>query len=411
MMMPFRSLRRRSPKELGIRLALAAVATVLCYMALVQSLAMVVQKKAPGRAHLLAPGNGFITGRLAGELAGPTADAGDRARADRLARLALRQDPTALGAVVALGIDAQIRGHTQAARRFYTYAEALSRRNLQTQIWAIGNEIARDNIPAVLTHYDIALRTSRPAEALLFPTLASAIVDPAIRAALVHTLSRQPPWGDAFISYAISNGADSEATASLLAALSRRGVAISDGASSSVVDALFSAGKTERAWSYYAATHPGADRRRSRDPDFESTTTLPSVFDWTPVNDDSISAAIQPNAGGGGVLTFAAPASIGGVAAQQIELLPPGGYVLTGRTEGIDQADDAHPYWTLVCSGGDELGRVELQSSTVANGRFAGRITVPAGCPVQVLTLNLRPSSNISGVSGQIDRALLRPAR
>jgi hypothetical protein len=403
--------RRWAPKQAGIRLALSLVATLLGYLAVMHALAMVIQKRSPGGAHALTPGNGFITGELAGKLADSDAPPPDRAQVDRLARLALRQDPTSADAAAALGLNAQIRGDKLSAQRLFAYVQALSRRNLQTQLWEIGDAIGRDDVPAILTHYDIALRTSLDISQVLFHTLAIMIADPEFREALAQTLARQPAWADAFLSYIVDRGTDPATTASLFESISHLGGIIPDGDSAGIINALSGAGKLDQAWSYYASLHPGSARRLSRDPAFENHTQAPSLFDWTPLNDGSISASIQPDGRHGGVLTFAAPPSIGGQVVRQVEMLPSGDYVLEGRSEGIDQPEDAHPYWSLSCNGGRELGRVDVPNSTLANGLFRGRFIVPADCLVQVLALNIRPSSNVSGVTGQIDRALLRPAK
>lgn len=389
-----------------MRLALAAVAAGIGYVAVIQSLAMVIQHSSPVDAHTLAPANGFITGRLAGHLSGPQATARDRAQADSLARLALQQDPTSLDAAAALGLNAQIRGDADFARQAFSYSEALSRRDLQTQIWAIGDTILRDDVPAVLSHYDIALRTSQTASTLLFPILTTAIADPAIQTALVKRFVLRPPWMNDFLAYAVSNG-DPEITVSLLQSLARHDLPVPARDSAAIVNALLSTNKPNRAWAYYASLHPGADRHQSRDPHFNNTTEDPSLFDWVPTNDGDVSAAIQ-RSGSAGVLTLAAPPSIGGQAVRQFEMLPTGTYLLDGRSEGLDQLGDARPYWSLTCLDGRDLGRVDVPNGN--DGRFAGRFAVPANCPVQVLALTLLPTSAVSGISGQIDQALLRPA-
>lgn len=399
--------RRWSQKERALRLALAVVIAGLGYEATVQSLAMVVQRRSPSQAHALAPDNGFITGELSNKLSGPEAGAQDRFRADHLARLALQQDPTALHAVVTLGLNALVRGDVAMARRLFGYSESLSRRDLPTQMWDINDE--HNGVSAVLLHYDIALRTSRNASTLLFPVLASAISNPTIRASLVKTLARRPVWADGFIYYVIGSGTDLEAMTSLFYALLHQGFVIPDNVSASLISALIGAKRLDQAWAYYTAIHPDADRRRSRDPDFKNNNEAPSPLDWVPINDGSISAVIQPRDSDGGALSFTAPTSVGGPVVQQIELLPPGNYILNGRSEGIDQSSDARPFWSLNCLDGHELGRIDLPNSAAANGRFSGRFTVSADCPVQALKLNIRPSDKITGISAQIDRALLQP--
>lgn len=401
-------LSRRTPREWAVRGVLAVAALAAGYASVARTRALTIRASDIATAAALAPGDGRITALRAASLAGPDATARDRAAADRLARRALRQDPTAVTAAATLGLDAQVRGDTAAARRLFAYAEALSRRDLPTQLWAIEDAVARDDIPGVLRHYDIALRTSSKAAALLFPVLGSAIAEPPVRVALVATLAQRPRWSDLFIEHVAANGADPLATAQLFRGLRRAGVPIAGVSQSLLVNTLAARGALDAAWSYYAAIRPGADRRRSRDPGFTADIAVPTVFDWVPANADGLSAAIQ-RVGDGGLVDIAAPATVGGVLLRQTQMLPAGTYRLSGRSAGIEQAADAQPYWALTCADGRELGRVVMGNSAVAGGAFAGALTVPAGCPVQVLALVARPSDAVGGLSGQVERAALGP--
>lgn len=400
---------RRSATEWGVRGALAVAAAGLGYFSVTHSVAYMIRGSAPARAHALAPWDGRITALLSEQLSGPEATAADRKRADDLARLALRQDPTAVPAVATLGINAQVRGDTAAARRIFAYSETLSRRDLRTRLWAIEDAVARNDIAGAMRNYDIALRTSRIAPDLLFPVLASAITDAEIRQALVATLTKRPIWSDQFTGFVSGNGPDPRATASLFEALHRRGIALPAASPAALIGRLLAEGRADDAWRFYATLTPGADRRIARDPGFTANLTAPTPFDWVPITDSGVSATIQRGEQGG-IFDFAVPPNLGGPLLRQTQLLSPGDYRIEGRSIGIEQAADALPYWTLTCAEGRELGRVTVPNSAVANGRFVGRFTVPAGCPVQQLLLVARPSESLSGLTGQIDDVRLRPA-
>lgn len=400
---------RRSVAEWGVRAALAVAAAGLGYASVAHSLAYMMRGTAPARAHALAPWDGRITALLSEQLSGPEASVADRTRADELARRALCQDPTAVAAAVTLGINAQIRGDTAAARQIFAYSEMLSRRDLRMRLWAIEDAVGRNDIPAAMRNYDIALRTSRIAPDLLFPVLAKAIDDADIRRALIGTLLTRPAWAEQFITFVSGNGRDAGATAQLLAVLERRGVSLPTGTSAMLIGRMLAEGHVEDAWRYYAATTPGVDRLASRDPDFAVGTTAPTAFDWQPVTDSSISATIQ-RGGDGGIFYFAVPMGLGGPILRQTQLLSPGRYRIDGHSIGIDQAGDALSYWTLRCGEGRELGRVDVPNSAQDDGRFSGDFTVPTGCPVQELILVARASEASSGLTGQIDDVRLRPA-
>lgn len=405
-----RRARRRSTTEWAVRALLAGAAAGIGWISAVHSSGYALRTADPARAHALAPTDGRVTAQLAQRLSGAEASPADRARADRLARRALRQDATAVAAVSTLGINAQIRGDTAGARRLFGYAGHLSRRDLQSQLWAVEDAVARGDVPGALRHYDLALRTSRRAADLLFPILASALAEPSVRRALVGALAAEPPWAASFVTYAAGNGPDPRATASLLLALRRAGVPVPEEAGAALIGTLTAGKFYEQAWAYYALTRSGVDRRRSRDPRFTADPAFPSPFDWTPIDEGGVSVTIQTG-DRGGLVDFSAPASVGGTLLRQLQLLPPGDYRLAGRSVGVTEPAETSPFWALTCADGRELGRIAVPNSTRANGVFAGRFTVPTGCPVQTLALVARPSDAVGGLSGRIDRAYLVPVR
>ncbi len=399
----------RSATEWGIRGGLALGVAVLGYISVTHTLAYTVRANATEHAHALAPGDGRITSLVAQRLAGVAASPGDRSRSDALARLALQQDPTAVVAVTTLGLNAQLKGNTAQARRLFAYAERLSRRELQTQLWAIEDGVGRSDIPAILYNYDIALRTSRNASEVLFPILASALGDPEIRGALVKTMIGRPLWGPSFINFASAN-ASSEAATSLFRSLSRAGVPITDEPRARVVTSMIKQGHVNEAWAYYVTFRQGANRQSSRDPRFMANIASPTPFDWVPANDDGITTSIQRN-GTLGVFDFAAPSSVGGALLRQVQVLPPGKYALVGHSMALDQEPNVRPYWSLTCADGRELGRFELPNSTQGNGQFRGLFSVPSNCAVQTLMLVARPVDSVNGLTGQIDHVMIAPIR
>lgn len=400
-----RDLARRSPNEWTVRLTLASVAAALGYYGVTFSIAQVVVKRDPALAHRLTPYDGRITAAYATSLAGGDATAEDRARADVLAKRALQQDPTAVGAAATLGMNADFRGDKAAARRYFTYAQKLSRRDLRTQLFMIEDAVQREDIPGALHQYDITLRVFPNLGEMLYPVLTSASGDPVIRHELVKTLAGKPMWSESFIDFVANNNTDPKSTAALFLDLRRVGVPVPPNARASAVNALVAARELDAAWSYYATVRPGADRRRSRDPRFAANLETPSQLDWIPVNYGGRTASIQ-----GGIFDFSVPATVGGSLLQQVQLLPPGNYRLNGHSVGIDQIQGERPYWVLSCQSGRELGRVEVPNSSVGNGVFSGTFSVPADCPLQNLVLIARPSDAVSGLSGQFDRVELAPA-
>lgn len=390
-----------------MRWSLAVLAAVLGYLSVTFSLAQTTMSQNPAVAHQLAPYDGRITARLASSLTVGEAGEATRARADRFARLALRQEPTAVTAVSTLGINAEARGDTKTARRLFAYAFELSRRDLKTQLWEIEDAATRGDVAGAMRHYDIALRTRPVLSDLLYPILSSASADPAIRGALVRTLAATPGWGDSFIRYVTRSSANPTSAARLFIDLQRARVTVPAGAQSGVVNALVTSGQLDKAWHYYALIRRGANRERLRDPRFTAGLETPSLLDWVPVNEGGVVTSTQD-----GAFNFIVPASIGGALLQQVQLLSPGAYRIVGRSSGIEDEESARPYWILRCSTDNrEFGRVILPNSAQANGRFAGTFNVLAGCPMQTLALMARPSAAVSGLAGKIEEVVLEPAR
>lgn len=400
---------KRSGLEKGVRTALAAICVMAGYASVTHSLGYTMRAGNIDAAQSVSPGDGRLLALLSEQRSAVTANDAERRQSQWLARQALIAEPLSVAAVATLGINAALRDDQAAAKRILTHSDRLSRRDLRTRLWMIEDAAAREDTAETLRHYDIALRTSRAAPELLYPVLARAIDDAAIRRELVRTLAAKPAWRESFIGTVSAQPGDPRPAATLFAELRRAGQPVSDQASANIVGSLVNAAHISEAWNYYAGVRTGADRRRSRDPDFADAGPA-SLFDWNvTLGDPALAGSVQ---GGDrdGVFDFAAPPGVGGLVLQQAQMLPAGSYRLDGVGLNLEQPRGSRPYWTLACSDGREFGRVEMANANENGGRFAGRFTVPADCPLQYLRLILRPSNEMAGVSGQVDRVELRPA-
>lgn len=407
-----RSRRRESalashpPRELLARGGLALGLGVLGYVGTASSLALVITKADPAQAYVMAPDNGVILADYAQSEFVRAPSKENNSLSASLARRALLSDPTAADALTVLGFQAQLRGEAVRADRIFSYSTALTRRELRPRLWAIEQAVERGDIVGALRNYDIALRTSRDASELLYPTLASAMSEPRIRAALLPILDSNPIWKDGFVAYAADSGTEPEGAIALFQEGRSIGLEPTDASRVNLVNTLFAQNKYNEAWAYYGTFRAGARRDRSRDPAFSLAEPRRAIFDWQPGADTRLSAAILRN-GSSGLLDFSVPPSVGGILVSQTQLLPAGPYRLEGRSRGVDQPARSRPYWSLVCRDGRELGRVTLPNSAINDGRFAGRFVVPEGCQSQTLSLIARSTDDIMGISGQIESASL----
>ncbi|MFC3216391.1 hypothetical protein [Novosphingobium panipatense] len=178
-------------------------------------------------------------------------------------------------------------------------------------------------------------------------------------------------------------------------------------ASVTLINRLLAARLFDDAWTYYAATRPGSDRRQSRDPAFRSAVEARSAFDWTAANSIGVSTAILPDATNG-LFDFTVSMGNGGTLLQQLQMLPPATMFSKGIVSGSNSLCAPGPIGLYaakpVAKSGGWNYRIHLRLA--AGSRT---IRVPANCPVQMLALVARSSGDIDGVSGQINRILIRP--
>ena len=405
-----RSIGNSSPLIWAGRAVLGITALATAYFAGAQSLATAMRRGHEEQAYALAPWDAQIIGRYARSIVSTAPGRSTFSRAHLLARKALTREATEIDAIVALGMEAQLRGDVDAARTFFGFAQTLSRRELQTQLWSIEDAVARGDVPHALQQYDITLRTSKTARGILFPILASAIADSAIAEATARTLAGKPRWTSDFIYYVAKQGTDPVAATRLFARLKRLGVTVSDAANAALIDALIGKRLYMQAWSVYADFHSGSSRLQSRDPHFANNQGSRSAFDWQLLGDDGVSTAIE-RSDNGNVLTFSTTSGAAGLMARQLQLLPPGDYIVRGRSARIDLPEAARPFLQLSCLDGRPLQKVDLPNSNLQGGGFKGRLMVPRDCPVQYLSLIARPYDMGSRIEGEISEIALLPER
>lgn len=365
----------------------------------------VLVKADPTLAHQLDPANGSVTAAAASDLFSRNPDAGDQSQVAQLAREAIRDDPTAVIAYSLLGVQAMMRDDKSRSDRIFAYSAKLSRREIRPQIAGIEEAVTRGDIPGALAHYDIAMRVSSEAPALMLPTLVQALREPKVRRALIPILLSKPVWLSGFLDYATSADVNRVGVLALLTEGVARGVPITDRQRTAIVNGLVAEGRHDLAWNYYASFRRVHGREQSRDPLFNLSGER-TVFDWQIPEHTSISTAILRD-GPNNVLDFTAPPGGGGVAVRQVELLRPGKYRIEGVSEGVRQPSASQPVFVLSCERNRELGRVPVGGGTPGKTAFSGWFVVPVGCPWQELSLVLKPSDEIEGISGRIERVQL----
>jgi hypothetical protein len=383
----------------GARWARAlAVALVLVVgiLAVRHSLGMALAAKRPELALRIDGENAQVQAQAALAVIQGGPEPQRRARARALAERALARDAGNVTALAAYGLASDRPERTAAA---FTAAERLSRRSLVTQLWLIESAVAKGDVAQALHHYDIALRTSRAAPAVLFPVLVEATTDDALLPAIARTLAQRPLWGGLYLQQLAQSGPDQGRIATLFALLKRQGVATGTAADAALYDRLVAARMFDDAWKVYAAGQRGARRDAVRNPLFADQPAAPTPFDWQPSDNEFVTARLEQAAPGQGRLVFSTAAGEGGEVVRQLLALPAGDYAVQVDAERIETADAAPPYLRLVClASGAEL----LRKPLALQGATAARVAVPAECRGQSLSIVVQPATGLGAVAGTV---------
>ena len=389
--------------SLVARGALALGIAALAFAVGQSSLAMALAEKDPSRAAALDPGNAVALSNLAlAQLAAEGVNAERLEQVGAMATTAILADPSLPLAAVGAGIARGQREGEASMVPAFRYADALSRRELPTNIWFIEEATARGAIGDAMTYYDIAMRTSRNSKTLLFPRLVESIEDPRYIAPLADTLARNPAWRTDFVQHAAQNAQNLDALGSLLMALDRRRSPAASLAVSTALNRFVAADNLAGAWRVFSTLNPEAARQPLRNGEFAVETDPATPFDWNFLQQSGVIAEPRENERGANFY-FSAPMDWAGPVATQTLRLAPGSYRLIGSAYDLQLNEEERPYFALSCIGSSEEQRFDLPRSDEDGSAFAWRFSVPANCAFQSLSISLRAGNTPEGVQGWIE--------
>ena len=161
----------------------------------------IAKRKAPELAITLHPVNGFAAGNIASnslktavaENSGTFPDHVDP-KTSGLAQQAFIAEPIVPEAIAILALDKA----DDDKGRLMSEALSLSRRNPLVNTWMIADSGAREDMPALLGHYDTMLRTSSSAAVVVIPILVKALANDDFVPLFAKQLANQPPWANQF---------------------------------------------------------------------------------------------------------------------------------------------------------------------------------------------------------------------
>ena len=161
----------------------------------------IAKNKAPSLAVTIYPVNGFAAEKLAATaikdaIAKNLGQFPDRVTPSitLLAQKAFIAEPATPEAIAVLALSKA----DNSKRKMMQHAFLLSRREPIVTGWMIADSGAREDVPALLNHYDSMLRTNTSAASVVIPVMAGALTNDNFVAPFTSLLKKQPPWANQF---------------------------------------------------------------------------------------------------------------------------------------------------------------------------------------------------------------------
>lgn len=363
------------------RIAVLLTCLVLAFFVAASGIAMSAHNVPTAAVLRLAPWNAFAMTRHASALITI-----DSTAARALASAALKRDPTRAKAVAVLALSYAQKGDLSQARELFAYSQRLSRRDLQSHLWALEFAAQAGNLDDALRHYDLALSTSRQSPVTLFPILATAISDDLVRSRLAVVMSRGQPWVGSFLEYLRANGRDQSLAGILALDLIASNGRVEPELYTGILSNVLEKPDAELTWQMYQRVNPDALRIGIRNGGFEDDRLMPTPLDWNLENRGLAWAEITMAESGRALSVVAEPGGSGQVTWQRL-VLPQGQYRLTLKASESGGAPFARVETKLVCvSSGTTIVSLPLErGDNTASFEIA-----PGGtCSVQALTIAL----------------------
>lgn len=341
-----------------------------------------------------------------------SAQSGESARAAAAAdaRNLLLREPLSARAYSRLGQISILNGDKDQADLLMQAAARRSLRDGPSQVWIFARALERGDHKAAAQAFDILMRR-RPD---LFDTLAPAAMaaldqSPDARAAMAERLALEPAWRRRLLAAYVQKAATAQHAYDVLQQLRRTPAPPSDAEMRSYIDRLLG----ERAyvaayvaWAQHHSLQDAADDGVS-DGGFEAEPALPP-FGWTFKVADGAATQRGPAADGRGWVLQASAA--GGLSrrtlAEQMMVLSPGVYQLSGRAWTRAGDPESRFVWSIRCVGGAERASMTEGRSSPGRWRtFAVDLEIPAtGCDAQMLALQARPGASLAPVEVDYDQ-------
>lgn len=283
----------------------------------------------------------------------------------------------------------------QSARKAMEMADAMGPQRSDVQMDLTVYWVRQGDFPRALQHWNTVLRHQPAMRPRLFPYLLNGAEDPANRAAFEQLLKQPVPWWSAFFMHATAQAARPETLRNLYG-LSRQGAnPLPPEALGAYLARLQKDGAWTEAWFAWlnSLSRQGiAHSAHVYNGSFEARPTNIG-FDWIYRQTPAVvmeTASTYGTTGERALHLVFRGLRIKFEHLHQYLLLPPGDYALQGRVRPDNLKTGQGMRWALYCLGQKEpLTATERFAGLDQWNRFRSQFSVPAGCPVQMLRLEL----------------------
>lgn len=310
-------------------------------------------------------------------------------------RAAVDGNPAESRNYAALGQLMDRAGANESARKAMETAAVMGPQRSDVQMDMTVYWVKQGDFSRALQHWNTVLRHQPAMRSRLFPYLLNGAENPANRPAFEKLLKQPVPWWPDFFIHAAKHAARPDTVRNLFG-LSRKGVnALPAEALGAYLARLQQDGDWTEAWFVWLNSLGKEGLTRTGHVYNGSFESRPSNmgFDW--IYRQSPAVVMETTTTYGTTGERALHLVFRGLRIKfehlhQYLMLPPGAYTLQGRARPDNLKAAQGMQWSLYCLGNN----VPLTSTDRFSGagqwtRFRSQFTVPAGCPVQMLRLEL----------------------
>jgi len=361
----------------------------------------------PARAVSLNPFNASAKAQVANDLVYVTGDKRQIGAAAVLAREALDGNATIASAYRMIGLDNARRG--KPVKPAIMAATYLTRRDHVANLWLIEDAVKRGRIDLAMTDVDASLRSSRRSQALLFPILGKAMLEPDMRPQFIRLFRANPDWLPSFLGYYIGSKQRAAALAEVILPIRKDLPPSYAELDRTLIGLMVGQHDFDAARNYARAIDSKADGdgQLMHNARFEEEGPFPPI-DWQLARESAYGSDISKGAKGNRLVVVSDEERPNLVARQLVQLAP-GTYRLSAKGRLVTSNDDASAVWTVACAemGGPGI----LASMKFARGvaPSAADFTVGGSCRNYWVSLTVGAGYGSTSFQAEFQQVLLQP--